>query len=58
MLKTEIEACREIARKKIAQPSFDGNPCSPWRDRPIEESLKEFEDMRRGKFTASECTLR
>ena len=31
---------------------------SPWRDRPIEESLKLFEDMRKGKFAEGEATLR
>eukprot|EP00605_Chrysophyceae_sp_TOSAG23-4_P001647 GSChrysophyteH1.ASY1.ANO1.1808.1 assembled CDS len=31
---------------------------SPWRNRPIVESLKDFEDMRKGKFGASDCTLR
>jgi glutaminyl-tRNA synthetase len=45
--KAEIEACREIARKKIANPASEGDPCSPWRNRPIAESLKLFEDMRK-----------
>jgi glutaminyl-tRNA synthetase len=31
---------------------------SPWRDRPIEESLRLFEDMRAGKFKEGEVTLR
>ncbi|VDO45170.1 unnamed protein product [Onchocerca flexuosa] len=31
---------------------------SPWRDRPVEESLQLFEDMRRGKFNEGEATLR
>ncbi|KAL6065159.1 glutamine--tRNA ligase [Balamuthia mandrillaris] len=31
---------------------------SPWRDRPIEESLKLFEDMRKGKLKEGEATLR
>jgi glutaminyl-tRNA synthetase len=31
---------------------------SPWRDRPIEESLKLFADMRDGKFKEGEATLR
>jgi len=56
--KIEIEACREIARAIIADPKFDGTPCSPWRDRPIEESLREFDNMRKGKYAASEATLR
>lgn len=33
-------------------------PPSPWRDRPVEENLKLFEDMRKGKFDEGECTLR
>ncbi|XP_052043199.1 glutamine--tRNA ligase [Apodemus sylvaticus] len=31
---------------------------SPWRDRPIEESLLLFEGMRKGKFAEGEATLR
>ncbi|KAG0604844.1 hypothetical protein M758_9G012600 [Ceratodon purpureus] len=31
---------------------------SPWRDRPIEESLKLFEDMRRGLIDEGKATLR
>lgn len=31
---------------------------SPWRNRPIEESLKLFEDMRMGKFAEGEAMLR
>ena len=31
---------------------------SPWRDRPIEESLKLFEDMRRGLIAEGTATLR
>ncbi|XP_033643669.1 glutamine--tRNA ligase-like [Asterias rubens] len=34
------------------------NPDSPWRDRPIEESLKLFDDMRRGKIAEGEAVLR
>nr|KAF6475850.1 hypothetical protein HJG63_016232 [Rousettus aegyptiacus] len=33
-------------------------PPSPWRDRPVEESLLLFEAMRRGKFAEGEATLR
>lgn len=33
--KAEIEACREIARAKIADPNFQGSPNSPWRDRYV-----------------------
>jgi len=31
---------------------------SPWRDRPIEENLRLFEDMKNGKFKEGEATLR
>lgn len=31
---------------------------SPWRDRPISESLKLFEDMRRGLIEEGKATLR
>lgn len=33
-------------------------PPSPWRDRPILESLQLFEDMKKGKFAEGEATLR
>lgn len=33
-------------------------PPSPWRDRPIEESLVLFERMRKGVFAEGEATLR
>ncbi|CAH3145871.1 unnamed protein product [Porites evermanni] len=33
-------------------------PPSPWRDRPIEESLRLFEDMRKGKIDEGKATLR
>ena len=56
--KAEIEACREVAKAQAADASFEGDACSPWRDRPIEESLRLFEDMRRGKFEANAATLR
>lgn len=56
--KADIEASREIARAKIADPNAPGDPCSPWRNRPIEESLREFENMRKGKYDANAATLR
>ena len=33
-------------------------PPSPWRSRPVAESLKLFEDMRKGKMNEGEATLR
>eukprot|EP01038_Epipyxis_sp_PR26KG_P011521 gene11521-15434_t len=56
--KADIEVSREIARKKIGDSNFEGNPNSPWRNRPIEESLREFENMKKGKYSANEATLR
>jgi len=56
--KADIEASREISRAKSADPNAPGDPNSPWRNRPIEESLREFENMRKGKYAANEATLR
>ena len=56
--KAEIEACREIAKAKAADPNAPGDPCSPYRNRPVAESLKEFENMKNGKYGASDATLR
>lgn len=36
----EISKSREIAKEKAANPEFEGDPNSPWRDRPVEESLR------------------
>ena len=44
--KAEIEAYREKRQN------------SPWRDRPVEENLRLFEDMRKGKFSEGAATLR
>ncbi|EDO40014.1 predicted protein [Nematostella vectensis] len=33
-------------------------PPSPWRERPIEESLRLFEDMKKGKLDEGQATLR
>lgn len=35
-----------------------GNPNSPWRDRPVEENLFEFENMRLGMYEKGTATLR
>ena len=42
--KADMEVSRDIARSGV------GNPNSPWRDRSVEENLKEFENMRKGKY--------
>ena len=31
--KADIEASREVAKQKVADPNFSGDPCSPWRNR-------------------------
>lgn len=48
--------------KEGADSSCDGareeRRPSPWRDRPVEESLQLFEDMRRGLIDEGKATLR
>lgn len=56
--KAEMEACREVAKAKLADPSAPGESCSPWRNRSIEESLREFENMRKGKYASGAAVLR
>ena len=56
--KAEIEACRDIAKARSAGKDVPGNPCSPWRDRPVEDNLKDFNDMKNGVFDSNKCTLR
>lgn len=34
--------------------AIDLNPESPWRNRSVEENLRLFEDMRKGKFAEGE----
>ena len=46
----EIRAAREAKTGTKA--------ASPWRERPIEESVRLFDDMRRGKFEEGAATLR
>ncbi|KAL3851861.1 hypothetical protein ACJMK2_015562 [Sinanodonta woodiana] len=44
----------------MKQEEIKGHNCpdSPWRDRPIEESLQLFQDMKNGKIGEGEATLR
>eukprot|EP01029_Cantina_marsupialis_P004467 TRINITY_DN14495_c0_g1_i1.p1 TRINITY_DN14495_c0_g1~~TRINITY_DN14495_c0_g1_i1.p1 ORF type:complete len:772 (+),score=246.15 TRINITY_DN14495_c0_g1_i1:1276-3591(+) len=56
--KDEIEKCRDVARAKINNPEAPGNPNSPYRNRSIEENLKLFNDMRKGKYEEGAATLR
>ena len=48
----EIKACRELRQHN--KPGFE----SPFRNRPVEESLQLFRDMRDGKFKEGEASLR
>lgn len=36
----QISKSRSIAKEKAVNPHFEGDPNSPWRDRPVEESLR------------------
>ncbi|CAH2312770.1 glutamine--tRNA ligase [Pelobates cultripes] len=44
--------------QKVDEIKGHNPPPSPWRDRPIEESLLLFEGMKKGKFAEGEVTLR
>jgi glutaminyl-tRNA synthetase len=46
------EEIKEYRKKKNMQDP------SPWRDRPVEENLREFEKMRRGVYEEGKATLR
>ena len=50
--KAEMEASKEHAKFKT------GDPNSPWRNRPVEESLREFQNMRLGMYAEGAATLR
>jgi len=50
--KEEMQRSRDLARSRT------GNPNSPWRNRSVEENLREFENMRKGKYAAGAATLR
>ncbi|OXB66236.1 hypothetical protein ASZ78_000661 [Callipepla squamata] len=47
-----------VCHQKVEEIKGHNPPPSPWRDRPVEESLVLFEDMRKGKFGEGEATLR
>ena len=58
-------ACELIKRglayachQRVEEIKGHNPPVSPWRERPIDESLKIFEDMRKGKYDEGEVTLR
>lgn len=47
-----------ICHQKAEDMKGFNPPPSPWRDRPIAESIMLFEDMRKGKFEEGAATLR
>ena len=47
-----------VCHQKVEDIRGFNPPPSPWRNRPIEESLVLFEDMKNGKFDEGEATLR
>jgi len=47
-----------VCHQKYEEIKGMNPPPSPWRDRPIVESLQLFEDMKRGKMAEGEATLR
>ena len=51
--KADIERSRAIGRARKG-----GDPNSPWRNRTVEENLREFEKMRMGMYGEGEATLR
>lgn len=47
-----------ICHQKGEELKGHNTPPSPWRDRPIEESVVLFERMKKGLFSEGEATLR
>jgi len=47
-----------VCHQKVEDIRGFNPPPSPWRNRPIPESLALFEDMKKGKFEEGEATLR
>ncbi|CAF3793634.1 unnamed protein product [Adineta steineri] len=47
-----------VCHQKCDELKGHNIPESPWRNRPIDESLQLFEDMKHGKFSEGEATLR
>ncbi|XP_030425129.1 glutamine--tRNA ligase isoform X1 [Gopherus evgoodei] len=47
-----------VCHQRVEEIKGHNPPPSPWRDRPVEESLLLFEGMKRGKFEEGEATLR
>ncbi|XP_028907369.1 glutamine--tRNA ligase [Ornithorhynchus anatinus] len=47
-----------VCHQRVEEIKGHNPPLSPWRDRPVEESLLLFEGMRKGKYAEGELTLR
>ncbi|XP_018617738.1 glutamine--tRNA ligase [Scleropages formosus] len=47
-----------VCHQRVEELKGHNPPPSPWRDRPVEESLILFERMRKGMFSEAEVTLR
>lgn len=47
-----------VCHQKADELKGHNVPSSPWRNRPVEESLRLFNDMRKGKFDEGEASLR
>ncbi|XP_038596019.1 glutamine--tRNA ligase isoform X2 [Tachyglossus aculeatus] len=47
-----------VCHQQVEEIKGHNPPPSPWRDRPVEESLLLFEGMRKGKYAEGEVTLR
>lgn len=45
-----------VCHQKVEEIKGHNPPPSPWRDRPMEESLALFEDMKKGKFEEGEVS--
>ena len=43
-----------VCHQKYEEIKGHNPPPSPWRDRPVAESLQLFEDMKNGKFEEGE----
>ncbi|KAM4651239.1 glutamine--tRNA ligase [Discoglossus pictus] len=47
-----------VCHQKVEEIKGHNPPPSPWRERPVEESLLLFDGMKKGKFAEGEVTLR
>ncbi len=62
LIKKGLAYVCELTAEEFRDPKYCGNlttpAVSPWRDRPIEESLDLFERMKNGEFPEGKYTLR